>query len=155
MPTPAHPADGSTPYAALVGIRNDAFRRSVTLGPGLLALPGEVRLDPEIAYRGPRFRDAALRAVAADDRFPIERDPYGDRSQGRVAVEGVRVDWRIDLQAPGTAAEHRILSIGIARPLGRGLRITGTTPRGARGRARRIGPAPSAPADPPRPGHRP
>lgn len=108
------PLDGATAHAARAGLRNDAFRRSIVRGRGRLALPGTVRLDPGITHRCLRFRDAVLRAVARDDRFPIERDPFGDRFQGRVAVDGIPLDWRIDTLPRGGVEDHRILSVRVA-----------------------------------------
>ena len=83
--------------AARVAAQNDAFRRALAPGAAPCPLAGRAVLTQGIAARGPTFAGAALLAVAADETFTTDNDPYGHRDFGAVEVEGVRVWWRIDL----------------------------------------------------------
>ena len=68
--------------------RNDAFRRTFT--------GGRVMVTAGVAALPDRTRIAVLAAVRAFDRFDASNDPYHEHDFGAVAVEGVRVFWKID-----------------------------------------------------------
>ena len=83
--------------AARIAAQNDAFRKAVIPCGPPCDLPGRVLVTRSVQARGDAFVRAALEAVAGDETFTPENDPYGDHGFGAVIVEATRVWWRIDL----------------------------------------------------------
>ena len=106
---PATEAIPEAHRAARIAAQNDAFRCAILPGAEPCGLAGRVVVTRAVAARGDIFVAAALCAVAADETFTEDNDPYGDHTFGAVAVEGVRVWWKVDLY-------DRDLRFGSERP---------------------------------------
>ena len=114
---------GLAPAAVRLAWRNDAFRHRLGRAAGLHGATDLVALDEDLAAQDPHLCAAAIRAVAAETRFPIETDPFGTRERGVVTVQGVRVEWRIAARdragRPTTCDEDAVscvLSLRLAQP---------------------------------------
>ena len=86
------------PVASAERVRalNDALRTASELLAVLLAR-GQLVITRGVAGRGPAFVDRALAAVRAFDAFSADNDPYGEHDFGIFELDGVTLNWKIDL----------------------------------------------------------
>lgn len=100
--------------------QNDRFRAGLASGDGCPLL-GTVVVTASVRARGRDFETEAYLAIAKDNAFTEDNDPWGDHGFGVVTVKGERLYWKIDLydraleygspEPTDPARTHRILTI--------------------------------------------
>jgi uncharacterized protein DUF3768 len=75
---------------------NDAVRTADTAIGALLA-NGQLVVTSGVAARGSPFVDRALAAVRQFSDFTPQNDPYGEHDFGAFDLDGLPLNWKIDL----------------------------------------------------------